>query len=189
MADIEFINDSFIQKGPICAIASYAIIIDYFADHKVTIADVLDYYVNEYDIKFFSFGKNVETKKHQSISKHFHEYCRNNGNIRGFEFIKQLHENNILITERFCEIIGFKAALETVSNDDIDTLRYELKNNDAVAMILYKVNNKNFHAVVIGYDTEIDTYFYKDPEQKKIQRKDILSEKDIWEYIIFKDKM
>lgn len=186
MADIDFINQSFRQEDGICAMASYSTIIEYYSDEELKIEQVIDKYISVFQLTYFSVGKNKRKNKHKVVFTHFHDYCRPL-NKRGFDFIADLHNNNLLDTNQFCQIIANKAQLHSISEDDIAKIRTELIENEALAMILYKVDDSNFHAVTIGYDTEEQSYFYKDPEKPKIEKKDLLSEKDIWEYIIFND--
>jgi hypothetical protein len=185
MVNKDSFNKSFVQKGAICVMASYGIVIEYFSNNIFTIDHLLDNYVNEFNISCSSFSQNIQAKKHENISKHFHTYCRENNNMRGFDFIKQLHDENKLGTNKFCRIIGFKAQLQKISDEDICLIQKELIDNEAVAIVLYKANNSNFHAVAIGFDTAKKTYFYKDPEMNKIGNGNILSRKEIWEFIIF----
>jgi len=187
MADKNLINNNFKQQGDVCVMASYATIINYFSDNNLSIDNILERYINKLSVSYFQYAKNKQKKKQESISKHFHKYCWDNGDIRGFEFIKQLHNNNELETNGFCNIVGFKAQLQSLSQTDIELIRRELEENDALAMVLYKVSDRKFHAVVIGFDSHYNSYFYKDPEKKQVTNGDILQNKDIWEYIIFND--
>ena len=106
--------------------------------------------------------------------------------MRGFEYIKQLHEQDEINTKEYCQIVATKASLESVAQSDIDLIRRELENNDSLAIILYKVNETLYHAVTIGYDSVTGKYFYKDPERNSINIEDLLNKKIITEYILFR---
>ena len=105
--------------------------------------------------------------------------------MRGFEFIKQLHEGNDLKTKDYCKIIDSKASLQIIDKQTIKSLKMILESHDALAMILYQVNENQYHAVTVGYDSINKRYFYKDPSKPTSNNDDILSQKAITEYIIF----
>lgn len=186
MADKDFINKTFKQEGSVCAMASYGTVIEYFSNGNLKIEKVLDRYINFFSLIYFSVGKNKIGNKHKEISKHFHSYCIPK-NLRGFDFIKQLHEDDSFDTKQFCQIVLSNAQLHKISDTEIEILRKELVDNDAIAIVLYKVDNNHSHAVTIGYDTFNNCYFSKDPEKNKIDTEDIISTKEICEFIIFND--
>jgi len=107
--------------------------------------------------------------------------------MRGFEFIKQLHENDELGTKQYCQIVYVKATLDPIDQTDIKLIKSELENNDSLAIILCKITDNQYHAVTIGYNAITGKYFCKDPEQKNIIIEDYLNNKVITEYIVFKN--
>ena len=185
MAEIDIVNSTFIQKGPICAMASYATVIEYFSDPILRIRDILERYIQFRKISYFKFGNKIVAKKHQAIYKDFHDYCK--PDMRGFTFIEQLHRNDSLRTAKYCDIVISNALKQKVTDGEIERIRTELVENGAIAIVLYKVNQTTSHAVTIGYDENIRLYFLKDPEKATVERKDILAEKEICEYIVFND--
>lgn len=186
MADINYLNSSFVQQGQICAFACYGIIVEYFSDNEIKVENLLDKYIDRFQLKSFPFGNNKMRRKQNEISKHFHEYCWSKS-MRGFDFLRQIHLNDELGVKHYCNIILAKASLESISADDLLLIRNELEQNEALVMVLYKVNARNYHAVVVGFDTNSEEYFYKDPEKSKIYKDDFWKGKEITEFIIFNE--
>jgi hypothetical protein len=92
---------------------------------------------------------------------------------------------NELRTKDYCRVIDARASLQVIDNINIKSIRDKLVNNNALGMVLYKVSEGKYHAVVIGYDPVNNYYFYKDPNEANFQIGDILSQKEITEYIVF----
>jgi hypothetical protein len=185
MANIDNIDNDFQQQGNVCVLASYGTVLHYFSDGVISVENLLSKYSEKFEIKpTTSTGIDLESFQNQ-ISDHFHGYCRSK-NMRGFEYIKQLHKNDDLKTKDICQIVVDKASLKPIEQPDIDLIRNELENNDSLAMILYNVGANKYHAVTIGYNSITSEYFCKDTGQRSIINVDLLDKKEITEYIIFK---
>jgi len=186
MANKDSVNKIFTQKGDVCVMASYGTVIEYFSDKSLKIDKVFDQYISHFQLHYRSVGKKGLANKHKSVADHFHAYCIPK-NMRGFNFIKQLHEDNTLGTKDYCCIIHSNAILYKISEEEINDIRQALENNNALAIVLYKIDATNAHAVTIGYDEKNNCYFIKDPVSNKIIEDDILAHKEICEYIVFKE--
>lgn len=188
MADKEYINNGFKQKGNVCVMSSYATVIEYYSDKKILIEKHLDLYIKEYNIEYKRHNRSFLKKKHNAIFTHFHDYCRLRG-MQGFNFVKEIHNNDCLDTKKYCKIINSKADGNLINAKDIFIIKKELIDNDSLAMVLYKVKNKKklMHAVVVGYDEDSSSFFIKDPEKTKYKIENIFQSQDIYEYIIFND--
>ena len=166
--------------------ASYGTVIEYFSNKNVTIEQVLTRYLNHFKINVTSKKGDFITKKHELIYDHFHNgYCFPK-NLSGFDFISQLHNDNILETLDSCQIGPCKFTSDIINDDQINLIRNELLDEETLAIILYKTNINTLHAEAIGFDNERNEYFHKDPEKTRYEFGDILSTKEITEYIIFK---
>mgnify|MGYP000956196279 FL=1 len=185
MADIDYIDKHFKQQDNVCALASYGTVLHYFSEGEISVDNLLLRYSRRFKIKpTASTGSNLKALQ-KSICEHFHGYC-NPKQMRGFEYIKQLHEQDEIKTKEYCQIVAAKASLESISQADIDLIRRELENSDSLAIILYKVNETLYHAVTIGYDSVTGKYFFKDPERNSITIEDLLNNNLITEYILFR---
>jgi hypothetical protein len=181
MTNKELINNSFEEHEDICVMASYCTIIEYFSNKEIKIEQLLRNYFEKY---LFSITSEFDVKKkHDLIFKNFHRYCEEH-NLRGFDYVKRLHENNELNTKKYCQIFESRASLEEIDDNCKESIRNYLTTHEALVMVLYKVTGGN-HAVIIGYDSDNKNYFYKDSTNPKYQNDDILSQKEITEYIIF----
>jgi len=188
MADTNFINNKFQQEpgSNVCAMASYSLVIEYFSDQNLKIEQVLSKYIQYFKIYVQSKKGNYIFKKHKAVSDHFHyDYCFPK-RLSGFDFISQLHNNDWLGTKKYCEIVSTKFTDILVGSDQIELIRNELTKNDSLAIILYKTDSGNLHAETIGFDEELNGYFHKDPEKSQYLWEDILSNKEITEFIIFR---
>lgn len=187
MANPQLINKGFTQLSNICATASYGTVIEYFSEGKVLIEHVLGRYVDKFNVFPSSPKVYYFREKHELIYDHFHNYCRKR-NMRGFDLIKQLHNGNELQTKGYCQILDSDASLDVVTDQKLASIREKLINHNSLAIILYKVSANVYHAVTVGYDSSNKNYFYKDPNLPEYQTGDILSQKEITEYIVFSDE-
>lgn len=179
MADIKIINKKYTQSGSICVLASYAIVIDYFSSNDIQ--KTLTNYMNYANLS----DKKNKKKNHELISNEFHNHCIPL-NKRGFDYIVELHNGNDLDTGSSCKIIDHLAQLTSINQNIINTIKETLKENETLAMILFKSGPKMSHAVVVGWDDNSESYFYRDPERKGIIKEDIFIN-DIQEYILFQN--
>jgi len=187
MADIQYVNPNFIQRAAICAVASYGTIIQYYSSDEISVENVLTRYLDHFKIRVNAPKGKMFQYQQKAITKHFHQdYCGPK-NMRGFDFIKIIHNSNLFGTNLYCQITASQAYLHAISQEELTLIENEIKNEEALAMILYKVNAKQFHAVIIGYDPIEEEYFYKDPEKAKIIKRNLLHSKEIWEFLIFND--
>jgi hypothetical protein len=181
MTNKELINNSFEEHEDICVMASYGTIIEYFSNKEIKIEQLLSNYFEKY---LFSITSEFDIKKkHDLLFKNFHRYCEEH-NLRGFDYVKRLHENNELNTRKYCQIFESRASLEEIDDNCKESIRNYVTTREALVMVLYKVTGGN-HAVTIGYDSNDKNYFYKDSNNPKYQNDDILSQKEITEYIVF----
>jgi hypothetical protein len=186
MAYSRFLNNTFSQEGDVCALASYATIVEYFSVEAINIDDVLTNYLDYSGITLYhAKGKMIEAK-HKAISKQFHKFCRPK-NLRSSKYIEQLHETNSLFTKKYCRIISCEAELSQISHKSLKSIYDEITNKDALALILYKVQDRFLHALTVGFDNDSNRYFYKDSDIPEVQFGDILQTLEIWEYLIFRD--
>jgi len=159
MANLEFINNEFKQSDGVCALASYRTAIEYFSKKRIICERVLTNYFERYDLFDKTSGVFYFEEKHKLIFDHFHEYCKLK-ELRGLNYIKQLHENNDLLTRDYCQITDIQASKELIVEKDLFPVRDILRDQDALAMILYKsgvekidnVIKEYYHAITIGYD-------------------------------------
>ena len=161
MANIDLINNDFIQHGPICALASYSVIIEYYSNKDILIENVLTRFQNKFKISVFYLKGQFLKAKHNAISKDFHEVQCYPKNMRGFDFIKNIHEDDSLETKKYCQIIDSEASLVPINEDKKAKIKKEIVENGGLAMILYKVNANLYHAVIIGYDPESESISIK----------------------------
>lgn len=192
MAEIELINNEFVQFGDVCALASYGTVIEYFSKKIVRVEQVLSNYFEKYNLYDKTSEDFYFKEKHKLISEHFHKSCEKK-KIHGFKYIKQLHENNDLETGDYCKILDIQTEGELIVEKDLFNIRDILRDQDALTMVLYYVGEemiqnvlkKYYHAITIGYDTNQRKYFYKDPSKSGYEVDDILFQKAIYEYIVF----
>jgi hypothetical protein len=182
MTNKELINNNFEEHENICVMASYGTIIEYFSNKEIKIEQLLSNYFEKYLFNITSEFSDIK-KKHDLIFKHFHIYCKEH-KLRGFDYVKRLHEKNELNTRKYCQIFESRASLEEIDDNCKESIRNYLTIYEALVMVLYKVTGGN-HAIIIGYDSDNKNYFYKDSTNPKSQNDDILSQKEITEYIIF----
>jgi hypothetical protein len=191
-----FTQDCYGSKG-ICVIASYAIIISAYSnqtpgDNKVN--SVIEEYAKLYGV----VGSNT-AELGDNIHKHYHDYCKNNGNIRGFDYIKnKIHCE--MGYDAYCRII------DSYANDIIpitpdkrkclfDSLKEKENGNNRLAMIIFPTPKK-MHAVVLFFNSDKGCIEVKDPNcysyydtVSKINDNNneymYNEEKDIYEYLLF----
>lgn len=176
MSDVQKIDYSFEQTGPACVISSYAIVIHYFS--RISIGDIFKSYCKHMEIPPMS-KKEREIK----INESYHGYCKPI-DMRGFDYICQLHNNDEIDTMKYCSIIDHQTSKKPLDKTIIDNAKTSLINEDKLMMISYEISNSNFHAVVIGWSNE--KIFCKDPnERKPFVIDDTFFNKSISEYIIF----
>lgn len=192
MANLTFVNNDFAQSGSICALASYGTVIEYFSQKRIHTEQVLSNYFEKNDLFERTSGVFYFVIKHTLISEHFDEYCKPK-DLRGFDYIKQIHENNELGTRDYCRILDIKASDGLIVEEDLFRIRDVLRSQDALVMILYKSAEliqqdktiEYYHAITIGYDITQKKYFYKDPLIPRYQIDDIMFQKAIYEYIVY----
>jgi hypothetical protein len=190
MAELSEINSEFSQKGPICVMASYGIVLEYFSYEKIKVRDVLMRYLKYYKLNSHKFEtKNKSAKQHNEITKHFHEYCVPK-NLRGFEFIVELHNNDKLGITKYCNIEKSNALQETIPVKEVDFVKSYLKDNDdSLAMVIYPIDQRTMHTVVVGFDYNEQKFFVKDPEKTLPFYNDIFDNIQVYEYIIFQGQL
>ena len=186
MADSDFIDKVFSQNENMCVMGSYSIIINYFSDEDISINDVLTKYKTNYNLTYLSTRSNGVKKRNKAIVKHMHDYCQLQ-NMRGFDFITNMHNNDKINTKDYCSIDLNKAGLTKIQQPEIDIIKKVLSEKDSLGMVLYTVNQTTAHAIIIGYDEEKNQFFQRDSEKKGIVFSDKVFENNITEYIIFTD--
>lgn len=163
-------------------LSSYSIIINYFSRNKLDVEKLLGDYCNYMNIPEELSKKDRE----KEICKAYHAYCLPI-NKRGFDYIKELHEKNELGTREICDVFYSEFLVEPVSSDTIDRVKNSLKQDDRLLMALYPYSTKEFHAIVIGWDTEQEFFFVKDPNIiEPFKAENIFNQIQIYEYILFK---
>lgn len=189
--ELKYINTEYQQTGNVCVTASYGIVVEYFSKSKFTVNKFLNDYLSKYkvDLKNQSIiAKQGQRKligyRENQLSAHFHKICRENGDKRGFEFIKEIHNEDIFNTLQFCSIVSSKAQKEYIEQLEVDLLREALKKG-GLAMVLYKVSENSLHSVIVGFDKENQLFFVRDPAQKGVKYEEVLSIHRITEYILF----
>lgn len=194
MVEEEYININFVQQGPICALACYGIILEYFTSGDIRVDDLLLSYRRHYkdlDNEISKEGKKTRPAKFSKmqsgkIYKHFHEQCVPT-NKRGYKFIEEIHEKNVLGTKLNIQIVELKADTAFISVIEKEGLKNRLINGGNIAMVLYHVKEGLFHSVVVWYNEEKGDFGFRDPETKVISYKNIIDEKDITEFIVFEE--
>lgn len=186
MADSNYIDIGFIQRESMCVMGSYSIIINYFSDKMISINNVLMTYLENFNLNYFSGRSNVSKKRNETIVKHLHSYCQPI-NMRGFDFIANMHNTNEINTKMYCSIVMKKAGLDIILQSEIEEIKAILMEKDSLAMILYKVTPTIAHAIVLGYDEEKEGFFQRDSQKSGLKFSDDVFEKEITEYIVFTD--
>lgn len=166
MIEVKNIDVTYQQAGNICMFASYGIIINYFSKKAITFDQI---YLNVID-QFPGLKHEIEsmlTKSPSSdirvvsediISTKYHIHCRN-VDIRGFDYIKSLHDTNALGTKQFCLVKESNAVYPGfIQLSERMSLRDNLMKIGGLAMVLFPVG-PNWHAIVIGFDTINNSYF------------------------------
>lgn len=192
MVEEEYININFVQRGPICVLACYGIILEYFTSGDITVDGLLLSYRRNYkdlDNEISKEGEKTKAAKFSKmqsgkIFKHFHEQCVPT-NKRGYKFIEEIHENNVLGTKLNIQIVEFKADTSFISVVEKEGLKNRLINGGNIAMVLYHVKEGLFHSVVVWYNEEKGDFGFRDPETKEISYKNTIDDKDITEFIVF----
>jgi hypothetical protein len=192
MVDINLINKVYKQKGDVCALASYSIIIEHYskkeADMQKVFANFIDFFpdLNKKITKVLNKtdSKDRLLMKENLISNEFHSHCRNDHDKRGFDFFVELHNLNSIKTGCYCTVIKSKAQKSTnISKTEVLEIRENLKLG-GLAMILYFTTNGG-HSIVVGYDKDKKAYFKRDTNTREIEYEDFLESNNICEYIWF----
>lgn len=181
MANFNNIDNLFTQEGPACVLVSYSAIINYFSNNELSVDEVLDKYSRWAGIDD-SLPKAV---KEQAVSYHYHNYCIPK-DIRGFDYLADIiHNNNNIYTQQYCKIVTRNALIDPIPDDEKLKLRDDLKIRDRLAMVLSPVQYQEMHAIVLGWDEVMQSYFVKDPNTAVPFYEDILPKTKIYEYILF----
>jgi len=192
MQYVKYIEKDFEQNGPVCVLASYANVIVAFSQGRYTVKDILSKYNDFY--KIVSNSEKIELSKkgakifrtvfQEKIGNAFNKYCTDNGGLRGYDFIKYIHDNNLLNTNSHCKIIDYKAQTTPIPLSDLNTLKTKLSTLDCLCIVTYPSGNANCHSVLTGYDPT-NSLFVKDSEKNDFDSRDFLSTPIITEYILF----
>jgi hypothetical protein len=188
--DVKSLNLTYTQTGGWCIMASYAIYLEYVSQGEYTIEKFIEDYLNYYnpsqeivDLYYNRPGSNPRSIKaaEDAICAHYHYYCGVQ-NWSGLEFVKQLHEKEIINKNYNFSIQTCKFQRTYLSGVDVDELRH-LITNGKIAIVY-----GNAHAVILSYDEEKKTYFTRDPQKAYIQYEDFLSNHQISEYLLFEEQ-
>ena len=196
MIDIKIKNTEYTQTSDVCATASYGIIIEYFSNGKFSRNLFFEDYLKkhklikpqELDAVRKVGAKAIRQLKEKKIYDYFLTYCKSSNDKRGFTYIKEIHDNDEFKTNEYCKITKSKAQLEFISKAEVLELREELKKG-GLAMVLYDFPNGGSHSIIIGYDSESNKYFKRDPNYKDIIYEDFLAVNEIREYILFNENL
>jgi len=192
MVDINFINEGYKQKGDVCALASYSIIIEHYSRRVVKMQSVFSNFVSYFPDLNKKITKvlnkthaNERSKvKENLISMEFHNYCKSANDKRGFDFFVELHNANALNTRCYCHVIKSKALKsENIDVNEVAIIRENLKSG-GLAMVLF-FTSEDAHSIVVGYDKDKNEYFKSDTNARKIEYEDFLDLNMICEYIWF----
>jgi hypothetical protein len=133
---------------------------------------------------FANIPSQSQLMREEAISDHYHKYCREK-DMRGFDYIRMLHESDNLRTKSLCRVIDSYANANTPVNSEIAaSIKDKLKEGDRLLMILYPLGEE-FHAIVIGWDND---FFVKDPNRERVYTdSDVFNqtERPIYEYLLF----
>ena len=193
MIKVENIDLDYVQQGGVCVWASYSIIIDYYSNKKINHTQIYSRFIDHLRKEFDSLITNtlatapvgqMDKTMENLITDIYQKHCVYNGDIRGFDYITNLHNTNVLGTKEYCVVKENKA----VENGFIQTserikLRDNLKNIGGLAMVLYRVY-PDWHSIVVGFDIDKNRYFKRDPNYNEIMDIDFDSH-EICEYIWF----
>ncbi len=197
MIKVDKIDVNYVQQGGVCVWASYSIIIDYYSNKFINHTQIFSRFIDHLRPEFDSLITNtlatgpvgqMERTKENLITDIYQKHCVNNGDIRGFDYITDLHNTNILGTKEYCVVKGNKAVKTgSIPQSEKMGLRDDLKNIGGLAMVLYP-EYRDWHSIVVGYDSGKNNYFKRDPNKNKICNDDFLLKENICEYIWFSDK-
>jgi len=187
------LNVDFKQKGSICVISSYSIIIEYFSNREMPINEVISNFENFFPnlkqkISDRLLHVNVderEAERENMIYDAFKNYCQEDGDKRGFDLIKEIHNADKLKTESYCKVIKSNAQKDKPIDEKEIAELIELIKSGGLAMVLYPVPSGS-HSIVIGFNEKIDKFFKRDPFTQEITYVDFLQTNSIFEYIYFK---
>lgn len=194
MIDVSRINTTYKQTGNVCVLASYSIVIEYFSKGKLDLSAIFTKFITLFEGLNSTIGRHLVKAKPEErrrlrenlISEKFHEHCRTNGDIRGFNYFVELHNSDVLNSNGFGTIIrsnAFKDSFIPVA--ERNELRDALIDENRLAMVLYPVSANALHAVVVGFDSTSKSFFKRDPQIGEIQYADVLLMSEITEYILF----
>lgn len=184
MAQKKYFNQNYTQSEDVCAMASYGLVIEYYSKGEVTIAEVLDKYDNKFQLEYFNIAKHKQRNKEKAISDHFHMVCKPMDK-RGFQYIKELHEDNVLGTAKYCKIVSSEALKTKITDDELENVRREIIENNSLVMLLYRVRDEIHHAVVLGRNEEEQAYLIRDPARAQLEASSAFLKSEITEYIVF----
>jgi len=191
MIDLKFINKSFAQKGKVCVLASYSIIMEYFSNKKLPLEEIFKKYNETYNAVnpitlagIAKKGGNVRYYFENGIYSHFNSYAKNK-KMQGSEFIEHIHNGDILKTKSYSAIVDIITDTKYIGDNQRNNLSKKVESIDTMAMILYPSSENEVHCIGIGTDLK-NSPFYRDPEKASIVLKDGLHDKEVTEYIVFK---
>lgn len=181
MANIKKINSGFTQIGPCCIVSSYSIVLSYYSE-----TESVDDIINEY-CRFRGINVGSKNERENSIARDYGEYCARN-DMRGLEYIREIHINPGWEKNGSCLILQSKAQIDALPEGDVRDVFNELKKGDRLMMVVYQVNQRNCHCIVVGWDSEKLKYFIRDPNAEQYEYKDIESQ-PINEFILFEKRL
>lgn len=184
MANITRIDCNFTQTGPCCVISSYCIIQSYFSKDSSSVDDIMKQYC-----RYANIPDSLSKKEREfAINRAYHKYCQPN-DMRGFDYIRILHERNSINTRNISRIIKSWADKNMpIATPEISELQNSLKEGDRLLLVLYphSLSENIWHAIIIGWEIEKKSFFIRDPEEARTyENNDIFNQIAIYEYILF----
>ena len=189
MADYNYFKNcsKYKQIEGACLMVSYGTIIEYFTNRQKQVDSIL----NDYRKKFFELPKYKKGQRQKTLEKsvkdHVHDFCIPI-NMRGAKYIAKLHNDNEIGTLNDCRFENCEAPTPQVPilSGLIQELKTKLENKDSLALIVYATSS-DMHTVVIGYDSDNDGYFCKDPNENIARIITNFPNHDIFEFALFLD--
>ena len=184
MVNTQFINQAFSQQSGSCVLASYAVVTNYFQNHR-TIQEVFDEYCEFFRIPYIS-----HLDSERSSGNHLNDICQRILSWRGYQMTDYIHNhaNHYFFTtnRRFFSASVF--ALTPLTKAQYDGLINSLRVNESLANILTAVPTGGYHSRTLGIDQN-EALFIHDTSPiatPKITINPTLDQNDILECIIYR---
>lgn len=179
MVNVNKLDLKFTQKAGCCLFSSYAIILNYFLENRMSVQEIFDDYT-------VGFPLRDELNLHRFVAGKYHSICRPM-DIRGTEYICQLHKTMAAYSSA-CSIEALMAFRGSQPISIYSNILDSLTADNALALVVYMTPNGS-HTVVLGCD-DTGRFFVRNPNDLGCNYVDVKNEfsNGICELILFKGK-